>query len=188
LSASRPYWKGYLKLPFVSCPVALHPATSAADRVSFRQLNRRTGHRLKHKLVDAVTSEAVDASDKARGYEIGENEFLFVEERDLAQALSERPPPGSIPLAKPAHRESPPTVPAGTTQTQEDRAPEDDEHEEEGPTEPEEAPTLPRAAVVEYPHDRNRALSSRPGRSTRGISRSRITLFHARPSGRKRSP
>jgi hypothetical protein len=41
--ASRAFWKGYLKLSFVSCPVALYPATSAAERVSFRQVNRRTG-------------------------------------------------------------------------------------------------------------------------------------------------
>ena len=46
--ASRAFWKGYLKLSFVSCPVALYPATSAAERVSFRQVNRRTGHRLRH--------------------------------------------------------------------------------------------------------------------------------------------
>jgi len=141
---SRPYWKGFLKLSFVSCPVALYPATSAAERVSFRQVNRRTGHRLKHKLVDSVTAEAVNASDKARGYEIGENEFLLVEDRDLAQARSERPPPGSIPLAEPPHRESPPTVPARVSELpEEDRAPEDDEHGEKGQEEPEEAPTPP---------------------------------------------
>jgi len=131
LPASRFYWKGYLKLSFVTCPVALYPATSAAERVSFRQVNKRTGHRLKHKLVDSVSGEAVNASDKARGYEAGENEFLFVEDRDLAQARSERPPPGSIPLAEPPHRESPPTVPARVSELpEEDRAPEDDEHEE----------------------------------------------------------
>ena len=144
MPASRPYWKGYLKLSFVSCPVALYPATSAAERVSFRQVNRRTGHRLKHKLVNSVTGEAIDASDKARGYEIGENEFLFVEDRDLAQARSERPPPGSIPLAEPPPRESPPTVPARASEfPEEDRAPEDDEHEEEGLEEPDEAPAPP---------------------------------------------
>jgi non-homologous end joining protein Ku len=144
LPASRPYWKGYLKLSFVSCPVALYPATSAAERVSFRQVNRRTGHRPKHKLVDSVTGDAVDASDKARGYEIGEDEFLFVEDRDLAQARSERPPPGSIPLAEPPPRESPPTVPARASEfPEEDRAPEDDEHEEEGLEEPDEAPAPP---------------------------------------------
>jgi non-homologous end joining protein Ku len=89
--ASRPYWNGYLKLSFVSCPVALYPAASAAERVSFRQVNRRTGHRLRHRLVDSITREDVPANDKARGYEVGENELLFVEDRDLAQARSERP-------------------------------------------------------------------------------------------------
>ncbi len=136
MPTSRPYWKGYLKLSFVSCPVALYPATSAAERVSFRQVNRRTGHRLKHKLVDSVTGETVDASDKARGYEIGQNEFLFVEDRDLASARSERPPPGSIPLAEPPHQESPPTGPARASELQaEEQAPEDNEDEEEGPEE-----------------------------------------------------
>ena len=83
MPAPRAYWKGYLKLSFVSCPIALYPATSAAERLSFRQVNRRTGHRLKHKLVDSVTGEAVDSLNKARGYEVGENEFLLVEDRDL---------------------------------------------------------------------------------------------------------
>jgi hypothetical protein len=51
----RAYWNGFLKLSFVSCAVALYPATTAAERVSFRQVNRRTGHRLKHQLVDSIT-------------------------------------------------------------------------------------------------------------------------------------
>jgi DNA end-binding protein Ku len=90
--SSRAYWKGFLKLSFVSCPIA-YPATSAAERLSFRQVNRRTGHRLRHKLVDSVTGEAVDSSNKARGYEVGENEVLLVEDRDIERARSERLPP-----------------------------------------------------------------------------------------------
>jgi len=106
-------------------------------------VNRRTGHRLKHKLVDSITGEAVDASDKARGYDIGENEFLLVEDRDVAQARSERPPPGSIPLAEPLHRDSPPTVPATESKrAEEERAPEDDEDEDKE-EEPEETPAPP---------------------------------------------
>src|SRR5947209_6724884 len=93
--APRAYWKGYLKLSFVSCPVALYPATSTAERISFRQVNRRTGHRLRHRLVDAVTGEAVDATNKARGYEVGADEFVLVEDRDLERARSARPPPGA---------------------------------------------------------------------------------------------
>ena len=113
MPASRAFWKGYLKLSFVSCPVALYPATSAAERVSFRQVNRRTGHRLRHKLVDSVTGEVVDSSNKARGFEVGENEFLLVEDRDLERARSERLPPGAVELAEPPPRATPPTMPAG---------------------------------------------------------------------------
>jgi DNA end-binding protein Ku len=89
------------------------PRTSAAERVSFRQVNRSTGHRLRHKLVDSVTGEAVDSSNMGRGYEIGENEFLLVEDRDLARARRERPPTGMTEHAEPPRRKSLPTGPAG---------------------------------------------------------------------------
>jgi DNA end-binding protein Ku len=105
--APRPNWKGYLKLSLVSCPVALYPAISAAERVSFRQVNRRTGHRLRHQLVDSVTGEAVETGDKARGHEIGEDKFLLVEDQDLDRARQARPEPGA-----PAVIESPPISPA----------------------------------------------------------------------------
>jgi non-homologous end joining protein Ku len=59
----RAYWNGFLKLSFVSCPVALYPATTAAERVSFRQVNRHTGHRLKHQLVDSITGETVETDE-----------------------------------------------------------------------------------------------------------------------------
>src|SRR5207237_1441984 len=52
--APRPNWKGYLKLSLVSCPVALYPATSGGERVSFRQINKQTGNRLRQQLVDEV--------------------------------------------------------------------------------------------------------------------------------------
>ena len=53
--APRAYWKGYLKLPLVSCPIALYPAASSSERVSFNRINKETGHRLKQQLVDAAT-------------------------------------------------------------------------------------------------------------------------------------
>ena len=31
--ASRAYWKGYLKLSLVSCPIALFPATSEREKI-----------------------------------------------------------------------------------------------------------------------------------------------------------
>ena len=105
LMAPRPNWKGYLKLSLVSCPIALYPAVSPADRVSFRQVNRRTGHRLRHQLVDAVTGEAVDRADKGRGYDVGENQFLLVEDQDLEWARQARPQPGApVPMEPPSVR------------------------------------------------------------------------------------
>jgi hypothetical protein len=40
--APRANWKGYLKLSLVSCAIVLYPATSAAGRISFHTLNRKS--------------------------------------------------------------------------------------------------------------------------------------------------
>src|SRR5215216_3286354 len=87
--APRPNWKGYLKLSLVSCPIAVYPATSASERVSFRQINKATGHRLKQKLVDAETGEEVDSENKGRGYELGKNQFVVVEDGELEELAIE---------------------------------------------------------------------------------------------------
>lgn len=83
MPASRPYWKGYLKLSLVSCPIALYTAASSGERVSFRQINKKTGNRLRQQLVDDVTREPVDSEDKGRGYEVAKNTFIPVEDEEL---------------------------------------------------------------------------------------------------------
>jgi DNA end-binding protein Ku len=87
--APRAHWKGFLKLSLVSCPIALYPAISAAEKVSFRQVNRQTGNRLRQQLVDTVTGEVVGSQNKGRGYEVGENDFLIVENEELEVAQQE---------------------------------------------------------------------------------------------------
>ena len=79
----RPYWKGYLKLALVSCPIALYTASSSSERVAFRQLNKKTGNRLRQQLVDDVTRELVEAADKGRGYEYAKNSYLLIEDEEL---------------------------------------------------------------------------------------------------------
>jgi DNA end-binding protein Ku len=69
MAPARPYWRGYLKLSLVSCPIALYTGTSSTERVSFRQINKKTGNRLRQQLVDDVTREPVEGEDKGRGYE-----------------------------------------------------------------------------------------------------------------------
>ena len=81
--APRPNWKGYLKLSLVSCPVALFPATTTSERVSFRTLNRATGNRLRRQLVDERTGDVVEADDQVKGYEVGKGEFIQVEDDEI---------------------------------------------------------------------------------------------------------
>ncbi len=61
MALARPFWKGYLKLSLVSCPIAMFPASSSGERVSFRQINKNTGNRLKQQLVDSETGDVVEA-------------------------------------------------------------------------------------------------------------------------------
>lgn len=80
---ARPTWKGYLKLSLVSCPVALYPATSTRDRISFHIMNRKTGDRTKYLVVDSETQEPVDPEDRVRGFEIAKNNYVFVEDEEI---------------------------------------------------------------------------------------------------------
>ena len=83
MAPPRPYWKGYLKLSLVSCPIAVYSAISSGERVAFKQINRRSGHRLKQQLVDEYTGDPVDSADKARGYEVGKGDYMLVEDDEL---------------------------------------------------------------------------------------------------------
>jgi DNA end-binding protein Ku len=83
MAAPRPYWKGYLKLSLVSCPIALYTAATSTEKVSFRQINKKTGNRLRQQLVDDETREPVEAEDKGRGYEIAKNTYMLVEDEEI---------------------------------------------------------------------------------------------------------
>jgi DNA end-binding protein Ku len=81
--APRANWKGYLRLSLVSCPIALYPASSLSEKVSFNRLNRKTGNRLKQQNVDSETGDVVPREDIARGYEVAKGQYLVVEDQEL---------------------------------------------------------------------------------------------------------
>jgi DNA end-binding protein Ku len=87
--APRAYWKGYLKLSMVTCPIAMYPATSTAERVSFHRINKKTGNRLKQQLVDAESLEPVEKEDIGRGYEIGKGQYLQVDDEEIEKVQIE---------------------------------------------------------------------------------------------------
>lgn len=81
--AVRPYWKGFLKLTLVTCPITLTPATTEGDKVKFHTLNRNTGDRIYTRYVDAETGKTVEKDDQVKGYERAENDYLVLEEDEL---------------------------------------------------------------------------------------------------------
>jgi DNA end-binding protein Ku len=81
--APRASWKGYLKLSLVSCPIALYPAASSSERISFNRINKKTGNRLKQQLVDAETGDMLEKEDIGRGYEIGKGQYLQIEDEEI---------------------------------------------------------------------------------------------------------
>ena len=81
--APRANWKGYLRPSLVSCPIALFPASSPSEKVSFNRINRKTGNRLKQQNVDSETGEEVPREDIARGYAVGKGQYLIVEDDEL---------------------------------------------------------------------------------------------------------
>jgi DNA end-binding protein Ku len=81
--APRPYWKGYLKLSLVSCPIALFPASSRSERIALHQINKRTGNRLRQQMIDAQTGDVVESEDKGRGYEVSRDQHVPVEDEEL---------------------------------------------------------------------------------------------------------
>jgi DNA end-binding protein Ku len=81
--APRAYWKGYLKLSLVTCPIVLYPASSQADKIHFHQINRKTGHRLRQEMVDEKSGRAVDKDDKGRGYELSKGRYVEIDPEEL---------------------------------------------------------------------------------------------------------
>lgn len=87
--APRPFWKGYLKLLLVTCPVTLTPATTESNKVKFHTLNRETGNRIESRYVDAESGKAVDEEQEAKGYERGESDFVLLEDEDIRSVALE---------------------------------------------------------------------------------------------------
>jgi DNA end-binding protein Ku len=87
--APRGYWKGYLRLSFVSCPIALSPATSEREKIRFHQLNKETGNRVRYRKVDEDTGDEVEQADIIKGYEVEKGQYLQLTPDELEAAAIE---------------------------------------------------------------------------------------------------
>lgn len=81
--APRSFWKGYLKLSLVTCPVSMMPATGEGEKVRFHTLNAKTGNRVLSRYVDAETGKPVAEEDEVKGYPRGEDEHVLLEDDEI---------------------------------------------------------------------------------------------------------
>src|SRR5579884_2523226 len=83
--AGRAYWKGYLKLSLVACPVKLFPATSStAGKISFNLLHKDTLNRVQMKYHDPEIG-AVDRTDLVKGYQFEKDKYVVVSSEELEE-------------------------------------------------------------------------------------------------------
>jgi len=81
--ASRPYWSGQFKISLVSFGIQLYPATSAESGVTFHQIDRASGERIRHlNVID--DNQPVENSEIVKGYEYTKGKYLIVEPDEIA--------------------------------------------------------------------------------------------------------
>ena len=81
--ALRAVWKGFLKLGSVTCGVKLINATSEAETIHFKILNRKDRLPVKSAYLDEVTGKVVGAEDQIKGYETDGGDFLTIEPDEI---------------------------------------------------------------------------------------------------------
>jgi DNA end-binding protein Ku len=81
--ASRPIWRGHLRLALVSCPVALFNARHDRANVRFNMINPETGNRIRIVTQDSVTGKELQRRDLVKGYEFSKDRYLLLTDKDL---------------------------------------------------------------------------------------------------------
>jgi DNA end-binding protein Ku len=79
---ARAYWTGQIRLALVSIPVQVFTATKTAARISFNQIHKPTGKRIRYeKVVPGVG--AVDTDEIVRGYEVEKGKYVLFDDEEI---------------------------------------------------------------------------------------------------------
>src|SRR3954471_8512583 len=89
-------WKGFLRLSLATCSVALYLCVWDTEKVSFNQINRKTGHRIKYAKVDADTGDEVANEDIVKGYKVDTDTYIEVSKDELEDIALESTHPSEI--------------------------------------------------------------------------------------------
>ena len=88
---ARPYWSGRIQVSLVSFGVQLFVATESKSQISFHQISRSTGERIRHQKVlqsavdsgEETAGSAVTKDEIVKGYEYRKGEYVIVEPSEL---------------------------------------------------------------------------------------------------------
>jgi DNA end-binding protein Ku len=88
---ARPYWSGQIQISLVSFGVNLYVATESKNQISFHQISRNTGERVRHQKVlessmgqqDAEPAEVVQKDEIVKGYEYSKGKYVIIEPSEL---------------------------------------------------------------------------------------------------------
>jgi DNA end-binding protein Ku len=86
--AGRPYWSGQLKVSLVSFGIQLYPAVNSKSGVTFHQIDRASGQRVRHQKVvgDAEgDKEPVENSEIVKGYEYSKGKYIAIEPDEISK-------------------------------------------------------------------------------------------------------
>ncbi|HET6500811.1 MAG TPA: Ku protein [Amycolatopsis sp.] len=80
--AVRAIWSGAISFGLVTVPVELYSATED-HTVHFRQFERGTSDRIRYRRVNEQTGKEVDFADIVKGYDLGDGEYVLIEQDEL---------------------------------------------------------------------------------------------------------
>lgn len=79
----RPIWKGSISFGLVTIPIAVLPATSGSEKVSFKMLRKGDLSPIRYKRIAEVDSKEVPWEQIVKGYEYEKGKFVVFEEKDF---------------------------------------------------------------------------------------------------------
>jgi DNA end-binding protein Ku len=82
-------WKGALAFGLVNIPVELRPAVRGAEKISFRQLDKKHHKPIKYERVSSVDGKVVPWGDIVKGFEISKGKYVVVDDKDFESAAVE---------------------------------------------------------------------------------------------------
>lgn len=80
--ATRAYWSGRIRLALVSIPVQLIPATKSSAKISFNQIHKPSGKRIRYEKVVPGLG-AIDTDDIVKGYEVEKGKYVLLEDKEI---------------------------------------------------------------------------------------------------------